>query len=331
MRRVATVVFVAFACAIVATASLTTVDADASLAAFEAFASRFGKSYESETARAAAYGHFVASVKQMHDMRARNPHAAFELNARSDLPPRKTSYKPPKATLPVKPMPSVEFPLVMDWRKENVLPPVADMGQCGGGCVSFTFTGMGTAINQIKHYTSEPVALSSQQLLECSPQECGCNGCMPHEVFEALKDNNGNWDTAASYPYVAQHGGPMGTCQDHASEVVVGGKVTELRQIEKRSTTALATAVLQSPVATENFAQNWETYTGGVLTDCGEGQNDNMALLVGYNDEAPVPYWIVRNQWGADWGMGGYMYIAKGNNTCGLLDGPMVIDMEPFA
>ena len=37
--------------------------------------------------------------------------------------------------------------------------------------------------------------------------------------------------------------------------------------------------------------------------------NHNV-LVVGYNLAAPVPFWILRNSWGAQWGDGGYMSMA---------------------
>ena len=44
---------------------------------------------------------------------------------------------------------------------------------------------------------------------------------------------------------------------------------------------------------------------------------NHAALLVGYNLEAAVPYFILKNAWGPEWGMGGYYRIAIGelNNT----------------
>ena len=37
--------------------------------------------------------------------------------------------------------------------------------------------------------------------------------------------------------------------------------------------------------------------------------NHNV-LIVGYNTLAPVPYWLIRNSWGPDWGDSGYMKLA---------------------
>lgn len=31
----------------------------------------------------------------------------------------------------------------------------------------------------------------------------------------------------------------------------------------------------------------------------------------------PVPYYIVRNTWGKDWGLDGYVHIKYGDNMCG--------------
>ncbi|RNF16709.1 cruzipain [Trypanosoma cruzi] len=58
------------------------------------------------------------------------------------------------------------------------------------------------------------------------------------------------------------------------------------------------------------------TYTGGVMTSCVSEQLDHGVLLVGYNDSAAVPYWVIKNSWTTQWGEDGYIRIAKGSNQC---------------
>jgi hypothetical protein len=70
-------------------------------------------------------------------------------------------------------------------------------------------------------------------------------------------------------------------------------------------------------------AANWNSYTGGVLTEaaCGgmaSSNIDHCVQLTGYNAEANPPYWIVRNSWATDWGVNGYIYLQFDTNTCGL-------------
>jgi hypothetical protein len=77
------------------------------------------------------------------------------------------------------------------------------------------------------------------------------------------------------------------------------------------------------PLAIAVNAKRWRRYKGGVMTAeaCGDnhaGALDHAVQLVGYNTTAPVPYWIVRNTWTTMWGEGGYIYLEKRRNTCGL-------------
>jgi C1A family cysteine protease len=53
-------------------------------------------------------------------------------------------------------------------------------------------------------------------------------------------------------------------------------------------------------------------YQSGVMTNvAGCGTNlDHAVTVVGYNTSGPVPYYIVRNSWGSDWGEGGYINLA---------------------
>ena len=43
----------------------------------------------------------------------------------------------------------------------------------------------------------------------------------------------------------------------------------------------------------------------GIYSDpeCSLGNVDHAVIVVGYDLTGPVPYWIIMNSWGSDWGM----------------------------
>lgn len=47
-------------------------------------------------------------------------------------------------------------------------------------------------------------------------------------------------------------------------------------------------------------------------------QDVNHAVLaIGYGVENGIPYWLIKNSWGADWGDDGYFKMEMGKNMCG--------------
>ena len=102
-----------------------------------------------------------------------------------------------------------------------------------------------------------------------------------------------------------------------------GVKITGYTQVTGSDiglTQALATI---GPITAYLYAgsSKFQLYTSGVYSDpaCLGTQINHAIMLVGYGADANNnPYYILRNSWGAGWGMNGYMYIARGNNMCSI-------------
>jgi len=65
--------------------------------------------------------------------------------------------------------------------------------------------------------------------------------------------------------------------------------------------------------------ESFQYYESGVYSDPGFQNSmdalDHGVLVVGYGDG----FWIVKNSWGSDWGMEGYILMARDDgNMCGI-------------
>lgn len=83
----------------------------------------------------------------------------------------------------------------------------------------------------------------------------------------------------------------------------------------------LSTLANIGTVAVAINALTWQYYLDGVIQyHCGSSPKllNHAVQIVGYDLSAEIPHYIVRNSWGKDFGEHGYLYIAIGENLCGL-------------
>ncbi|MQM20318.1 hypothetical protein Taro_053336 [Colocasia esculenta] len=207
-------------------------------------------------------------------------------------------------------------PLQRDWREVGIVSPVKNQGRCGS-CWTFSTTGaLEAAYAQL---TGKNISLSEQQLVDCASafNNFGCSGGLPSQAFEYVK-YNGGLDTEDSYPYAATNG----VCKFKKENV--GVKVIDSVNITLGAEDELKHAVgTIRPVSVAfEVVHDFMFYKGGVYTSntCGSTPKDvnHAVLAVGYGMENGVPYWLIKNSWGKDWGVDGYFKMELGKNMCGV-------------
>jgi len=127
---------------------------------------------------------------------------------------------------------------------------------------------------------------------------------------------NGGIDTEASYPYDAADG----TC--HFNKANVGASISNFTMLSTDEEQIAAYLVANGPVSIAADAEPWQFYTGGVFrAPCGT-QLDHGILITGYgvgdDFSSSIKWWWIKNSWGADWGINGYLKVERGVGKCGL-------------
>jgi len=206
-------------------------------------------------------------------------------------------------------------PASVDWRKQGAVTGIKNQGQCGS-CWSFSTTGSTEGCNAIAG--RQLVGLSEQNLMDCSTSQGnqGCDGGLMTQAMDYII-SNGGVDTESSYPYTAEDG----TCSYNAQNV--GGTLKSYKNVAAGDETDLMNKNAVGPVsvAIDASHNSFQFYSSGIYyePDCSTSQLDHGVLAVGYDTNSQGDYWIVKNSWGTDWGLSGYIWMTRNkNNNCGI-------------
>jgi cathepsin F len=244
------------------------------------------------------------------------------------------------------------MPESWDWR-DYFATPVLNQGYCGS---CWAFAAAGDIEGKWFLATGESVELSKQQLIDCDQvkgQAEGCNGGFPQQAMQYVAETGGLLHEE-DYPYKNQcawgactDGKVAGTPTCDVSLVSAELKSHNVAHISGWQMVAagpeyedlMATALVKNgPIALALNAVGMEFYVHGItgcpvdmdgMTYCEAGAIDtapgcdpdyldHAVLLVGYGEEDGVPFWVIKNSWGEEWGEDGFYRVARGENHCGL-------------
>ncbi|KAL9976060.1 hypothetical protein ACROYT_G013303 [Oculina patagonica] len=196
------------------------------------------------------------------------------------------------------------------------LPPIKNTGECFS---SWAFSTTGSLEGQHFKKTGHLVQLSESNLVDCSTSygNHGCQGGLVDNAFRYIKANGGI-DTEHSYRYFPENN----NCTFNPN--TVGATVTGYVDISRGSESALQSAIATVgpiSVAIDASHSSFQFYNKGVYNEpaCSSTRLDFAVLVVGYGTYQGQDYWLVKNCWGADYGMQGYIMMSRNkNNQCGI-------------
>jgi cathepsin L len=278
---------------------------------FVTFAKDFSKTYTQESFFT-KFNTFKYWVDRVRNHNAGNESWEMGINEYSDLMPEEFNaiYLSPVDLSLSAPADVVEAEFNdandIDWRSKGAVTPVKNQGQCGS-CWAFSTTGV--LEGYMKAKGGSLPNLSEQQLVDCagSSGNHGCNGGWPSSALKWIAGNKGSC-SESSYPYT----GRDGSCKKGCSPVsgsAIGGARTGTGE------STLGSQLNSMPVSIALDASGgFQSYKSGTFNGpCGT-QLNHAVLAVGYTSA----YWMVKNSWGGGWGSGGYIYMARGKNLCGM-------------
>ncbi|EDL93860.1 testin gene [Rattus norvegicus] len=210
-------------------------------------------------------------------------------------------------------------PKRVDWRQLGYVTPVKNQGHCAS---SWAFSATGSLEGQMFRKTERLIPLSEQNLLDCMGSNVthGCSGGFMQYAFQYVKDNGG-LATEESYPYRGQGR----ECRYHAENSAAN--VRDFVQIPGSEEALMKAVAKVGPisVAVDASHGSFQFYGSGIYYEpqCKRVHLNHAVLVVGYGFEGEESdgnsFWLVKNSWGEEWGMKGYMKLAKDwSNHCGI-------------
>ena len=219
------------------------------------------------------------------------------------------------------------IPDKVDWRNfngHNYVTSIKSQGNCSSCAAHAAAAVLESRILITSQTPDTELDLSEQALVSCDTNNLGCRGSYLDGTLDFLKTTGTTLE--ACYPYTSGESGITGDCVGCAEWRQNTYKITSFENVAT-SVESIKSAIAQyGPVLTQYIIyEDFMYYESGIYRHV-EGFIEGLhaAAIVGYDDEENC--WIVKNDWGPNWGENGYFRIAAGTNECEIENEVYAID-----
>nr|UPO71230.1 cathepsin [Trichoplusia ni single nucleopolyhedrovirus] len=289
---------------------------------FETFQTKYKKVYADDNERDYRYKIFKTNLEIINLKNQQNDSAVYNINKFADLTKNEViakftglGVKSPNLKNSCDPVivdgPSKYTQETFDWRQFNKITSVKDQGFCGSCWAFSTIAGLESQY-AIKY--NEHIDLSEQQLVDCDTIDMGCAGGLLHTAYEEIMSMGGvEYEEDYSYRSV------QGPCriENDKFQVSVDNCYRYILYSEDKLKDVLHE---MGPIAVAVDAVDLTDYYGGIITSCKNYGLNHAVLLVGYGTENGIPFWVLKNSWGTDYGENGFVRVKRNVNSCGMIN-----------
>uniref|UniRef100_A0A182PUY7 Tryptophan 2,3-dioxygenase n=1 Tax=Anopheles epiroticus TaxID=199890 RepID=A0A182PUY7_9DIPT len=236
-----------------------------------------------------------------------------------------------------------KLPPRVDWRDQGVISSVKNQGSCGA-CWAISVVDTIAALAAIKRNDRKLTDLCHERVVRCAAN--GNNGCDGGDTCRLLE-----WLAEESYRIGAAETCPERNMVDQVEAGNCTGAVPVSGDGLRREDSALNATLVKrfscqgfeneehlmlrhlatkGPIVAAVNAISWKYYLGGVIQyhcDSDYELLNHAVAIVGYDLNATVPYYIVKNSWGPRFGDHGYVKVAIGRNLCGIANRVSFIEL----
>lgn len=207
-----------------------------------------------------------------------------------------------------------------DWRTSlQSVSFVKQQGYCGS-CWAVAAIGALETHAEISRGSKKGAAqnISFKQIIDCTPNErhCGgeggCKGATSELAFQYVQEHG--------VREFKEYGGQINIdehCKPTAHLPAYMMSSGYRRLAENQYDDLFRTLATVGPVSVSVDAGNWSSYGSGIFMSCDRDAIVNHAVLaIGYGFDQPqgqprMPYWLIRNSWGTDWGENGFLRLLR--------------------